>query len=105
MWQNRFPRSWMFRLGLAAGEEDIATESGRSKERLHAVIIGRAPAVEGMMVALRTGDAQAQENLRQGAGPVAGFGHDLVEVGRAVFGQRALGGDNLAGKLVQRFVL
>src|SRR5262249_58913343 len=89
-----------------ASKEDSAGRQGDlSEKRLHAVIVGLAPAVEGVMVALGTGDTQTQEDLGQSAGPVAGLGHNLVEVGRPVFGQRALSGNNLAGELVQRFVL
>src|SRR6516164_3798083 len=94
----------MFRLRLAAGEQDIAAKSDRGEERLHALIVGLAPAIERVMMALGTGDAQAEKNLRQRAGPVARFGYDLVEVGRAMFGQGSLGGEDLAGKLVQRLV-
>src|SRR5260370_33275522 len=97
--------AWMFRLGGAAGKQDIAgPQSKRGEKRLHAVVIGLAPAVEGMMMALGTGDAQTEEDLGQSAGPVAGLGHDLVEVGRPASRQRALGGDNLAGELVERNV-
>ena len=54
----------------------------RREERLHAVVVGLAPAVERMMVALGTGDAHAEEHLRQRARRLARLGDDLVEVRR-----------------------
>ena len=78
----------------------------RREERRHAEVVGLAPAVERVMVALGTGDAHAEEHLRQRARRLARLRRrpcrrspagDLVE--------RPFGRQQLAGELVERLVL
>ena len=56
-----------------------AADGDRREERGHAVVIGLAPAVERMVVALGAGDAHAEEDLRQRAGRLARLGDRLVK--------------------------
>src|SRR5437764_1306217 len=74
------------------------------EERLHAVIVSLAPAVEGMMMALGAGDADTEKHLRQAAGRLAGPGNDTMERRLRHLRQRSLGSQHFADKAVIRLV-
>src|SRR5262252_7395338 len=67
----------------------------RREERLHPEVVVLAPAIERMMMALGTGDANAEKDLRDRACRVAGPGNNLVEGDGANLVQRSFGGKQL----------
>ncbi len=75
------------------------------KESGEAVVIVLRPLLERVMVALGTANADAQEQLSRGFGPLLGIPADLEEVGRAIDEGAALGGHNIAHEGIDRDVI
>ena len=91
-------------LGIAGGSDRFAggtrLESDLREKGLHAPVIRLSPPVVGMMVALGTIDSHSEKDLRDDGGPVAGFADRLVEDCLGVLTDRAAGGQQFPGELV-----
>src|SRR4051794_37606009 len=76
-----------------------------SEERCQAVVIRLRPGVEGVVVAAGTLQADAQEYLGCGLGPGLRVAQGAVVVGGGLAVGAAPGGNDVAGKLIERLAL
>ncbi len=69
------------------------------------VIVRLAVRLVRMMVAASALDAHAEKDLGRGFGEIGRRAGDSIVIGRSVLQRRSLGGDDLADKLVDGYVL